>query len=142
MPRRLHFLCFLASLLISLGAQAAAPATPSLTGIWYGEGQPDDPNVVYLDYFAPDGTFISEFRKYENCKVVGDSVQSGTWTSEGKVQHMVTTQIDGMPAHFEHSYTIELLNDREVHARLQQNGFLFVEQRIDRFEFPNCFRGV
>jgi hypothetical protein len=119
-----------------------AHAEPSLAGIWYGEGQPDDPDVVYLDFFSADGTFISEFRRYDNCKVVADSVQSGTWTSKGNVQYLVTTQVDGKPADFKHSYTIELLTNTEVRARLREKSkFLFVEQRIDRFQFPNCFRG-
>jgi hypothetical protein len=137
-------LCFAAALLIVpfLTISQARAAAPSLAGIWYGEGQPDDPNIVYLDYFGSDGTFISEFRKYEGCKVIEDHVESGTWTSKGKVQYLVTTQINGKPAHFEHSYTIELLTDTQVRARLQMNGYLFVEQRIDRFQFPNCFRGV
>ena len=123
-----------------LAMSAAHAAAPSLSGIWYGEGQPDDPNIVYIDYFGPDGTFISEFRKYEGCKIVSDHVESGTWTSEGKVQHLVTTQINGKPVHFTHSYTIELLTETQVRARLHENGYLFVQQRVDRFAFPNCLR--
>jgi hypothetical protein len=134
--------CLAAALLIfSVLAFSPARAAPSLTGIWYGEGQPDDPNIVYLDFFSADGTFISEFRKYERCVVVGESVQSGIWTAKGQDQNLVTTQIDGDPVHLEHSYTIELLTDAQVRARLKSNGYLFIENRVDRFEFPACFRG-
>lgn len=141
-PRLSRFAAALMLLLLAPVAASAANASASLTGIWYGEGQPDDPNIVYLDYFAPNGTFISEFRKYEGCKILSDHVESGTWVSQGKVQRLVTTQVNGKPVHFEHAYIIEKLTETEVHARLQNNGFLFVEQRIDRFQFPSCFRGV
>ena len=140
-PRSLF--SYLAAALLLFSVPAFSPtyaAAPSLSGIWYGEGQPDDPNIVYLDYFGADGNFISEFRKYERCTVVEDHIESGTWTSKGNVQSLVTTEINGAPVHFEHAYTIEKLTDTQVSARLLGNGYLFVEQRIDRFEFPNCFR--
>jgi hypothetical protein len=133
-------------LLLAAGFAAAAPAPsgpPTLAGFWYGVGEPGDPEVFYIDAFHPDGRFNAEYRKCEKGKLVYQQTQSGTWKIEDGVLTINSTVINGKPDKFDHSYDIELLNATEFHARWQgPEDFLFVERRIPKFEFPDCYLGV
>ena len=122
--------------------QGAAPPPSALVGIWYGKGQPDDPNVLYLDFFGADGSFLSEFRKYEGCNVVWQQVESGTWSMSGDVQTIVKSAVNGMPTSAQQEYVVEHASAGEIRARHVGTGYLFIERRMERFEFPVCNVGV
>ncbi|MND04569.1 hypothetical protein D3C83_249120 [compost metagenome] len=53
-----------------------------------------------------------------------------------------STEINGEPGKFDHSYDIVMLSATEFHARLMDPDFLFMERRVPKFEFPDCFLGV
>lgn len=132
-------------LLAAAGHVSAAPAPsapPSVVGIWYGIGEPDDPEVFYIDAFSADGKFNAEYRKCEKGKVIYRQTQSGTWKMADGVLTINSTVINGKPDKFDHSYTIEMLSATELHARLHDRDFLFVERRVQKFEFPDCYYGV
>ena len=120
---------------------SAAPA-PSLVGFWYGVGEPGDPEVFYIDAFGPDGKFNAEYRKCAKGKLIHRQTQSGTWKIADGVLTINSTVINGKPGQFDHAYTIEMLSATEFHARLHDPDFLFVERRIAKFEFPDCYLGV
>ena len=124
-----------------LGGSASAAIEPSLVGFWYGIGEPDDPNIFYIDYYHADGTFNSEYRKCEKGKLVYQQTQSGKWSVKDGVLIMNSYTINGKPERFDHLYAMESLSENEFHARLQEPDFLFVEQRIPAFEFPPCYLG-
>ena len=122
---------------------SAAPASaPSLVGFWYGVGEPGDPEVFYIDAFSADGKFHAEYRKCEKGKLIYQQTQAGTWKVEYGVLTIKSTEINGKPGTFDHSYEIEMLSAMEFHARLMDPDFLFVERRVPKFEFPDCFLGV
>jgi hypothetical protein len=135
-----HVRFFAAAALLSLAASPAA--AQSLVGFWLGRGQPGDDGVVYVTEIRADGTFISEFRRYEGCRIVEKNVESGTWAVNGNVEEMITTNVNGRPVSFGNTYTIELLTETEQRARLQKNGHLFIERRLAKFEFPPCQDGA
>jgi hypothetical protein len=130
----------LSSLVLLQGA--APPSDSPLIGIWYGKGQPDDPDILYLDFFGSDGSFVSEFRKYDGCTIVWQQVESGTWSIAGDVQTIMKSSVNGRPASAEQEYVIESATAREIRARHTGTGYLFVEHRMERFEFPVCNVGV
>jgi hypothetical protein len=134
--QRVPFLSCLAALCLATAVEAA-PA-PSLVGIWLGRGQPSDGNIVYVSEIRADGTFRSEFRRYDGCTVTETSRESGTWMLDGTMQEMVTREVNGRPVNFGNSFSIERLTETEQHARQLKNGHLYVEHRIPRFEFPAC----
>jgi hypothetical protein len=116
---------------------------PSLVGFWLGEGQPGvAEKVVYVTEIKDDGTFRSEFRKYNGCEVAEANIETGTWRLDGNVQEMITSNVNGTPVNFGNTYTIELLTETEQRARMQKNGHVFVEKRIAGFEFPACQDGA
>lgn len=122
---------------------SAAPASPpSLIGFWYGIGEPGDPEVFYIDAFSADGKFNAEYRKCEKGKLIYQQTQSGTWKIADGVLTINSTEINGKPGKFDHSYDIEMLSATEFHARLHDPDFLFVERRVPKFEFPDCYLGV
>ena len=127
----------------SQGSAAPAPAAaPTVVGFWYGIGEPGDPEVFYIDAFSADGKFNAEYRKCEKGKLIYTQTQSGTWKVADGVLTINSTEINGKPGHFDHSYEIELLSATEFQARLLDPDFLFVERRIPKFEFPPCYLGV
>jgi hypothetical protein len=121
---------------LGLGAANANPA-----GIWYGEGQPHDPNILYLDQFNEDGTFRSEFRKYDRCEIVWHQVEEGQWNQEGDVITTVTYKANGVPVLGFQEYRIEGQTENEIRLRHLETDYLFIERRIDIFEFPACWMG-
>jgi len=130
--------------LIALMREASAYASgePSLVGIWYSAGQPDEPNVMSLIEFMADGTFREEFRKCENAMVVGYQFQSGTWSVENGVEHTLTVMINGEPSKVEDAYHIELLTDTQRRIRLQPQGYVFSSLKVSEFAFPDCASGA
>ena len=120
----------------------AAPPAASLTGIWYGKGQPDDPDIVFVDFFGANGSFIAEFRKYEGCRIVWQQVESGTWTMRGEIQVVRKTSVNGEAIDVEEHYRVESVTPTELRTRHIPTGYAFLERRIARFEFPNCNAGV
>jgi len=129
-----------AMLLGAVGASAAAPAG-TIVGFWYGLGEPNDPEIFYIDAFHADGNFNAEYRKCEKGKLIYRQTQSGTWKVANNQLTINSTVIDGRPGRFDHFYTIESLNLTEFQARLHDPNFLFIEKRIPRFEFPACYLG-
>ena len=128
---------------VAQGALAQAPSSaPTLAGFWYGIGEPGDPEMFYVDAFHPDGRFNAMYGKCEKGQLVNRQTQTGTWKIEDGVLTINATEVNGEPRQFDHSYTIELLTATELHARLHDPDFLFVERRIPRFEFPPCYLGV
>jgi hypothetical protein len=122
--------------------QGAAPADSPIVGIWYGKGGPNDPEIHYVDFFGPDGSFLSEYRKYDGCEVTWKQVEAGTWSLDGDVQTLVKSSVNGMPVHAKQDYVIEGTTSREIRARHIGTSYLFVERRLERFEFPFCGAGV
>ncbi len=125
-----------AAFLFAAGAAAANPV-----GMWYGEGQPHDPNILYLDHFSEDGTFRSEFRRYERCEIVWQQFEEGRWNQEDDKIITIIDQVNGYPARGYQEYVIEELSENEIRLRHTETEFLFIERRIDRLEFPGCYMG-
>jgi hypothetical protein len=56
---------------------SSAAAAPSLVGIWFGQGQPDNKESMYLDHLLPNGHIHSRFRTCIKGKAY-DSTEDGT----------------------------------------------------------------
>ena len=133
----------LLAVVVAAALTRAAPAAEfSFVGNWYGVGEPDDPNISYIDSYSADGTFHSEFRKCEHGEVVWKQTETGKWSVKNGTMRMISDTIDGKPDRFDNSYSIELAGPNEFHARLLRPDFLFVERRIAKFEFPPCYIGA
>jgi hypothetical protein len=130
-------IAFLAGLFVF--GLASAQASP--IGIWYGEGQPHDPNIVYVDQFNEDGSFRSEFRRYEQCEIVWQQVEEGIWFEKDDLIVTIIDTVNGEPAIGYQEYRNEGEGEFEIRLRHLETEFLFIERRVDRAEFPGCFWG-
>lgn len=131
--------------LASLGLVAnAAPlnAAPTFVGIWFSPFQPDEDGVMSLIEFRADGTFREEFRKCNGGDYVGYQTESGTWSVDGDVEHLISDRINGDPASSASDYKIILLTDSERRIRLDPQGYIFIGHRVQKFEFPDCASGI
>jgi hypothetical protein len=76
----------------------AANVELSGVGSWYGEGQPDDKDQVWLSRHEGNGKFSIVSRKCNN-GVAADNAEEGTWSYKSGLLEIVTTLVDGKPAH-------------------------------------------
>jgi hypothetical protein len=129
------------AIIASAGVTAQA-AEPSFAGIWYSAGQPDEPGVMSLIEFKPDGTFREEFRKCENGEAVGFQTQSGTWSFENGVEKTLTSMINGETSMVEDSYRVELLTGTQRRIRMESQNLVFSSIRVEEFLFPDCATGA
>lgn len=131
--------------LASLGLVANAvplSAAPTLVGIWFSPFQPDEDGVMSLIEFRSDGTFREEFRKCNGGDYVGYQTESGTWSVDGDVEHLISDRINGDPASSASDYKIIVLTDSERRIRLEPQGYVFIAHRVQKFEFPDCASGI
>jgi len=129
--------CTLSATILVSGPAAAASAV----GMWYGEGQPHEPNIIYIDEFKEDGTFRSEFRIYDRCEISWRQAEEGRWTQDGDTIITIIERVNGYPLAGYQEYTVEGLEENVIRLRHGETNYLFIERRIDRFEFPACFIG-
>src|SRR5215475_13187858 len=78
-------------------AASSASAAPSLTGTWFGYGQPDSKDSMYLDHFLADGRLHSQFRDCLNGKPF-DATEDGTWSVSGSILTIKVALHNGKPA--------------------------------------------
>ena len=123
---------------VLVGMPVSLHADPTLVGIWFSPFQPDEDGVMSLIEFRADGTFREEFRKCNGGDYVGYQTETGRWSVEGDVEHIVAENINGDRANTNADYRILLLTDTERRIRLDPQGYVFVGHRVQKFEFPDC----
>ncbi len=92
--------------------------------------------------FRADGTFREEFRKCVAGDYIGYQTESGTWSIEGDVEHIIADTINGDTAMSISDYKIVVLTDTERRIRLDPQGYEFIAHRVQKFEFPDCANAV
>jgi hypothetical protein len=126
-------LCWLFCLAVS-----PARAEPSLAGIWFGQGQPDGKESMYLDHFLPGGQIHSQFRDCVKGKPV-DSSEDGSWSVAGDMLTIRVAQHDGIPAPRTDTYRLTSVTARAFKDVYLPLNFPYDERRVDdKFEMPSC----
>jgi len=116
---------------------ARLPVTP--VGNWYGEGQPGEGNVIWLSHHWPDGRWDIRGRWCKGGKVLREEFDSGHWQYTKGAELIVTTKVDGQPAHDENHYRTVSYDGRKHVYRHLESGFVFSSVRVDeKFELPSC----
>lgn len=120
----------------ALAARDAAGAF--LTGNWYGEEQPKDPNVFWTARFWSDGRFEAKFRTCHR-KETEDETDDGIWSYKNGVVEVTSTSVDGHPIlAVEHYHTLSYDGRKHVY-RHERTGFVFTAVRVSAdFELPSC----
>jgi hypothetical protein len=127
----------LACLLLCLVARPAAPG-PSLAGTWFGQGQPDNKESMYLDHMLPNGQIHSQFRTCHQGKAYG-STEDGTWSVAGNILTIQVALHDGIPMPRADTYRLESVTVRQFNDVYLPLNFPYEERRVDdKFTMPGC----
>lgn len=120
--------------LATLPAQAAS----SLAGTWFGKGQPDNQESMYLDRFLANGQLHSQFRDCIKGKPY-DATEDGSWSVAGDILTIKVTHHNGIAMPRTDTYrllSVTAQGFKDVYIPL---NFPFDEHRVnDKFEMPGC----
>jgi hypothetical protein len=109
-----------------------------LVGNWYGEEQPEDPNVFWLAHFFPDGKFEAKFRTCHQKQII-DEVDEGRWTYKNAVAEVTSTLVNGRTIDDVQRYHTLSYDGRKHIYRHEATGFIFTAVRVGAdFELPSC----
>ena|SRR2546423_836665 len=143
---RLLYIAMALSLLLTLSATNAAEIdTKSLAGDWYGEGQPGNPNVYWIDHFGSDGSFAFESR---SCSNGSDfyGMEAGSWKYEGGRIRITTEFVNGRSVQYVDEYEVASYDGHKKSDRLVASdsatgalGYTFTSVRAEKgFKLPSC----
>ena len=85
----------LASLIVILALAAPASAASYMVGTWFGHGQPQDKEGMYIDRMRADGSWRGEYRTCIKGKAL-DEIQEGHWTLQGDMLSLRVDTVNGM----------------------------------------------
>jgi hypothetical protein len=85
----------LASLILTLALATPARAASYMVGTWFGRGQPQDQESMYIDRMRADGSWRGEYRTCIKGKP-SDQIQEGHWTLAGDTLSLRVDTVDGM----------------------------------------------
>lgn len=119
-------------------AAAPAAAAPSLSGTWFGQGQPGDKQSMYLDRLTADGKIHSRFRDCRGGKPI-DSTEEGTWSLIGTTLTIQVTLHNGQFMPRTDVYRLDSATAKDFKISYLPLNFPYDERRVDdRFEMPSC----
>ena len=124
------------ALLIATPALAAEhPAT--LTGHWFGQGEPHDKSEMWLAHTSANGDFAVQFRTCRKGKA-SDLFQKGKWWFQDGTETVQITQSGNQIMFNETPYKI-LSHDGKSQTYSMPSGFVFRSRRVDaKFVMPPC----
>jgi hypothetical protein len=138
----LHTKTHLAACLVLVFAAGAAPAASSATsymeGTWFGHGQPDSKDSMYIDRMHADGRWGGEYRTCVKGKPV-DQVQMGRWSLKGDILSLQVDTVNGVPMPHTDAYKI-LAHSEKTQKYVSLNwNFPYTPQRVaNDFQMPSC----
>jgi len=115
-----------------------ASAAPSLVGTFFGYGQPDSKDSMYLDHFLPNGQLHSQFRDCIKGKPI-DSTEDGNWKVTGNVLTIRIAHHNGRSMPRTDVYRLVSLTPQGFKDVYIPLNFPFDERRVeDSFTMPGC----
>ena len=122
------------------GYAAAAAQGPSsyMVGTWFGHGQPEDKDSMYIDRMRADGSWRGEYRTCGKGKLP-DQIQTGHWSLSGDLLLLKVDSVDGLPAPRTDYYKmLSHSASSQKYISLSWN-FPYTPERVaDDFQMPSC----
>ena len=113
-------------------------AAPSLAGTWFGQGQPDNKESMYLDHFLANGELHSQFRDCVKGRAI-DSFEDGTWTVKGDILTINIARHNRIAMPRTDTYRLASVTPKGFKDIYLPLNFPFDERRVDdKFEMPSC----
>jgi len=119
---------------------SAAPASAAsyMEGTWFGHGQPESKDAMYIDRMYADGRWRGEYRTCVKGKAI-DQVQVGRWSLKGDILSLQIDTVNGVL--WPHTDAYKMLAHSlttQKYINLDQN-FPYTPQRVaDNFQMPSC----
>ncbi len=111
---------------------------PFIVGNWYGEQQPNNPNVLWLARFWPDGRFAARFRTCRG-KTAEDEDDKGNWLLRSGVIEVTSKLVNGHAILQVERYRTLSYDGRKHVYRHERTGFVFTAVRVSAdYELPSC----
>jgi hypothetical protein len=116
----------------------AAAAQSFMVGTWYGHGQPENPDSMYIDRMRADGSWRGEYRTCVRGKA-RDEVQEGRWALAGDTLSLRVEMVNGANAPRTDIYQM-LWHSPTAQKYISQGwNFPYAPQRVaDDFQMPGC----
>jgi hypothetical protein len=127
-------------LLVSSILMLAQPAHAAsyMVGTWFGRGQPEDKDAMYIDRMRPDGSWRGEYRTCKGSKTP-DEVQEGHWTLQGDTLSLRVDTVNGMRASRTDLY--KMLAHSATTQKYMSLGWNYPytpQREPDDFQMPSC----
>ena len=87
---------FIVLFLVAGVQNAATASSEALIGDWYTEGVEHGIHVQSIIHNLGDGTFTKDLHIVTACDAANNSVETGSWSFDGKTYAEITKSVDGM----------------------------------------------
>jgi hypothetical protein len=130
----------LASLMLMSVLALAAPAHAAsyMIGTWFGHGQPEDKESMYIDRMRADGSWRGEYRTCVKEKAL-DQIQEGHWTLSGDTLSLQVDKVNGVRSPRTDLY--KMLGHTATTQKYLSLGwnYSYTPGRVaDDFKMPSC----
>ena len=129
------------ALLVCAALLSAAPAAAQsyMVGTWFGYGQPESKNAMYIDRMLADGRWRGEYRTCAQGKAIDDQVQTGRWSLQGDILSLQVETVNGRPMPRVDTYKMLAHSDKAQKYLSLSWNYPYTPTRVaDNFEMPSC----
>ena len=117
---------------------APASAASYMVGTWFGHGQPESKDAMYIDRMLSDGRWRGEYRTCVKGKAI-DQVQTGRWLLQGDILSLQVDTVNGVLMPRTDAYKM-VAHSAKTQKYLSLNwNFPYMPERVaDDFQMPSC----
>jgi hypothetical protein len=110
-----------------------------MVGTWFGQGQPESKDAMYIDRMRADGSWRGEYRTCIKGKPPSDWLQEGSWVLNGDTLILKIEKVNGNFAPRNDSYKMLAHTATTQKYVSQAVNFPYTPQRVtDDFQMPSC----
>ena len=110
-----------------------------MVGTWFGQGQPNSKESMYIDRMRADGKWRGEYRTCIKGKPSNDQVQEGSWVLKGDTLILKVERVDGRPEPRTDTYKMISHTATTQKYFSQSWNFPYTPRKMaDDFQMPSC----
>ena len=118
---------------------ACAVAPSYIVGTWFGQGQPESKDAMYIDRMRADGSWQGEYRTCVKGKPPDDQIQVGHWSLAGDILSLKVDTVNGMPMPRTDTYKMLAHSANSQKYLSMERNFPYTPGRVaDNFQMPSC----
>lgn len=129
------------ALMVCAALLSAAPASAAsyMVGTWFGYGQPESKDAMYIDRMLADGRWRGEYRTCIKGQAVDNQVQTGRWSLQDDILILQVDTVNGRPRPRTDAYKMLAHSDKAQKYLSLTYNFPYTPERVaDDFKMPSC----